>query len=151
MLTLSNSADVKRPQTPRDILFLFLQGLIKIHKEVKSNPLIDSKASVNKSAKITDFSSQNYYLVRYWHIGKRRNANATVAMTAVQIANSICIESKKKNMTSKDIEAPNGRHIACMESRVCIPLAFAFFSPEPSDSPSSLDSSSPPRNQEIFI
>ena len=40
-------------------------------------------------------------------MGKRRNAKATVAITAVQIANNICIESKKKNMTSNDIEAPN--------------------------------------------
>ena len=59
-----------------------------------------------------------FYLIRYWHMGNRRNASATVAMTAVQMAKSICIESKKKNMTSNDIEAPNGRHIACIESNV---------------------------------
>ena len=79
-------------------------------------------------------------------MGKRRNAKATVAITAVQIANNICIESKKKNMTSNDIEAPNGRHIACIESSVCIPLFdFPSFPPvdEVSESPSSLDSSSP--------
>jgi hypothetical protein len=39
-------------------------------------------------------------------------------MTAVQIAKSICIESKKKNMTSSDTEAPSGKHMACRESRV---------------------------------
>ena len=84
------------------------------------------------------------YLMRYWHIGSKRNAKATVAITAVQIANNICIESKKKNMTSSDIEAPNGRHIACIESRVCIPLAFDSFPPDDeSESPSSFDSSSP--------
>ena len=84
------------------------------------------------------------YLMRYWHIGSKRNAKATVAITAVHIANNICIESKKKNMTSSDIEAPNGRHIACIESRVCIPLAFDSFPPDDeSESPSSFDSSSP--------
>ena len=77
-------------------------------------------------------------------MGKSRNAKATVAITAVQIANNICIESKKKNMTSKDIEAPNGRHIACIESSVWIPLFdLPSFPPddELSESPSSLDSS----------
>ena len=123
---------------------------------MKLNPLIDSRESYSRktdpNCKLTDFNSQNYYLIRYWHIGNRRNASATVAITAVQIANNICIESKKKNMTSKDIEAPNGRHIACMESRVCIPFAFPSFPPvdELSESPSSLDSSSP-THQEIFI
>ena len=62
--------------------------------------------------------NSEYYRIIYWHMGNRRNAKATVAMTAVQIANNICIESKKKNMTSNDIEAPNGRHIACIESSV---------------------------------
>ena len=77
-------------------------------------------------------------------MGNRRNAKATVAMTAVQIANNICIESKKKNMTSNDIEAPNGRHIACIESSVWMPFDFPSLPPdEPSVSPSSFDSSSP--------
>ena len=58
-------------------------------------------------------------------------------MTAVQMAKSICIESKKKNMTSNDTEAPSGKHMACKESRVWIPL-------EPFGSPfSSLPSFSP--------
>ena len=44
-------------------------------------------------------------------------------MTAVQMANNICIESKKKNMTNRDTEAPRGKHMAWIESRVWIPLA----------------------------
>ena len=51
-------------------------------------------------------------------MGSSRKARATVAMTAVQMANNICIESKKKNMTSSETEAPSGKHIACSESRV---------------------------------
>jgi hypothetical protein len=39
-------------------------------------------------------------------------------MIAVQMANSICIESKKKNMTKRETEAPRGKHMAWMESRV---------------------------------
>ena len=58
------------------------------------------------------------YLIKYWHIGRSRKARATVAMTAVQMAKSICIESKKKNITKREMEAPKGRHIACKESRV---------------------------------
>ena len=61
--------------------------------------------------------------MRYWHIGRRRKANATVAMTAVQEAKSICMESKKKNMTRREMDAPSGRHMAWRESRVWMPLA----------------------------
>lgn len=74
-------------------------------------------------------------LMIYWHIGNSKNAKATVAITktlfittpfikhqpyllAVQIAKSICMESKKKNMTSSDTLAPSGRHSACMVSSV---------------------------------
>lgn len=76
-------------------------------------------------------------LIMYWHIGNNKNARATVAITtknshiihqqryyyfvyllAVQIANSICMESKKKNMTSNEMLAPNGRHNACIVSNV---------------------------------
>jgi len=39
-------------------------------------------------------------------------------LLAVHIANNICIESKKKNMTNNDIEAPRGKHKACMVSSV---------------------------------
>ena len=55
-------------------------------------------------------------------MGSRRKASATVAMTAVQEAKSICMESKKKNMTRREMEAPSGRHMACRESRVWMPL-----------------------------
>lgn len=78
----------------------------------------------------------------YWHIGSKRKASATVAMTvgganrrirfsivlahnivcialpAVATANSICIESKKKNITSSDMEAPSGKQSACIVSNV---------------------------------
>ena len=41
-----------------------------------------------------------------------------MAIMAVQMANNICIESKKKNMTKRETEAPRGKHMAWMESRV---------------------------------
>lgn len=56
--------------------------------------------------------------IMYWHIGNNRNASATVAITAVQTANNICIESKKKNITNNDTDAPNGRQSACIVSNV---------------------------------
>ena len=59
--------------------------------------------------------------MRYWHMGRSRKARATVAMTAVQLAKSICMESKKKNITRSEMDAPNGRHMACNESKVWIP------------------------------
>lgn len=90
-------------------------------------------------------------LVRYWHIGNSRNANAMVARTgqrwgrkqssesrnaapvrpseagksplaphspAVQMVKTTWTESKKKNMTSRETEAPMGRNSACVESMV---------------------------------
>lgn len=39
-------------------------------------------------------------------------------LLAVQTANNSCIESKKKNITNNDTEAPNGKHNACIVSRV---------------------------------
>lgn len=87
-------------------------------------------------------------LVRYWHIGNSRNANAMVARTAedkraavrpdhppdgatsrvcvkqkcvlpaVQMVKTTWTESKKKNMTSRETEAPIGRKRACVESIV---------------------------------
>ena len=39
-------------------------------------------------------------------------------LLAVQTANSSCIESKKKNMTSSEMDAPTGRHSACIVSSV---------------------------------
>lgn len=86
--------------------------------------------------------------VRYWHIGSSRNANAMVARTAeesraeqrlvlfptlkkkvekkprqgvlpaVQMVKTTWTESKKKNMTSRETEAPIGRKRACVESIV---------------------------------
>ncbi len=61
------------------------------------------------------------YLRKYWHIGSSRKASAMVAITAVHMANNNCIESKKKNITNREMEAPTGRHIACSESRVWTP------------------------------
>ena len=78
-------------------------------------------------------------------MGSSRKASATVAMTAVQMANSICIESKKKNMTSREMEAPRGRHMACSESKVWIPLLLLLPLPEEQSESfsSSLESLSP--------
>lgn len=39
-------------------------------------------------------------------------------LLAVQTANNSCIESKKKNMINNDIEAPKGKHSACIVSNV---------------------------------
>ena len=49
----------------------------------------------------------------------------------VQMANSICMESKKKNMTSSEIEAPSGRHMAWRESSVWIPFLLPPLPPPP--------------------
>ena len=66
----------------------------------------------------------------------------------VQMANSICMESKKKNMTSSEIEAPSGRHMAWRESSVWIPLLLPPFPPLLLTSSSSLPESleSPGKN-----
>lgn len=40
---------------------------------------------------------------------------------AVQMVKTTCTESKKKNMTSRDTEAPIGRNRACVESIVWMP------------------------------
>lgn len=37
---------------------------------------------------------------------------------AVQMVKTTCTESKKKNMTSRETEAPMGRNRACVESMV---------------------------------
>ena len=39
-------------------------------------------------------------------------------LPAVQMVKTTCTESKKKNMTSRDTEAPIGRNSACVESIV---------------------------------
>uniref|UniRef100_A0A6B0U8Q4 Uncharacterized protein n=1 Tax=Ixodes ricinus TaxID=34613 RepID=A0A6B0U8Q4_IXORI len=70
--------------------------------------------------------------MRYWHMGRSRKAKAMVAIIAVQMAKSICMESKKKNMTRSEMDAPRGRHKACTVSRVCTlvstPWPFRSFS-----------------------
>lgn len=38
---------------------------------------------------------------------------------AVQTAKRSCIESKKKNMTRRETDAPSGKHKACIVSSVC--------------------------------
>lgn len=48
------------------------------------------------------------------HVRERR-------LPAVQMVKTTCTESKKKNMTSRDTEAPMGRNRACVESIVWIP------------------------------
>lgn len=39
-------------------------------------------------------------------------------LLAVQTANSSCIESKKKNIINREMEAPKGKHRACIVSNV---------------------------------
>lgn len=50
-----------------------------------------------------------------------------IILLAVHIANNICIESKKKNMTNSDIEAPSGRHNACIVSNVWTSIKYRKF------------------------
>lgn len=49
------------------------------------------------------------------------NNCGNVYLLAVQIANSICIESKKKNIIKSETDAPSGKHSACIVSKVCTP------------------------------
>lgn len=42
-------------------------------------------------------------------------------LPAVQMVKTTWTESKKKNMTSRDTDAPMGRNSACVESIVWIP------------------------------
>lgn len=51
-------------------------------------------------------------------ISGRRSEDGVVFLLAVHTANNICIESKKKNITSNETEAPSGRHSACVVSSV---------------------------------
>merc|ERR1719471_1261300 len=77
---------------------------------------------------------------RYWHMGSKRNARATVAITAVHTANSSCVESKKKNMMRSEKDAPSGRHIACkLSSVVTLDSFFSFSSPSSPPLVSSMD------------
>lgn len=79
-----------------------------------------SSAAVNRPHVPNEiFLPLEHGLMRYWHMGSSRKARAMVAIIAVQMAKSICMESKKKNMTRSEMEAPRGRHSACIVSRVC--------------------------------
>lgn len=49
---------------------------------------------------------------------KRERKKGERDSLAVQTAKRSCIESKKKNMTSRETEAPSGRQSACMVSSV---------------------------------
>lgn len=55
-----------------------------------------------------------HYVILLYKIKLKWNINSL----AVLIANNICIESKKKNITNSDIEAPSGKHNACIVSKV---------------------------------
>jgi len=57
----------------------------------------------------------------HWNSEIEHNINSIqkkINLLAVHIANNICIESKKKNITNSDIEAPRGKHKACIVSNV---------------------------------
>lgn len=74
-------------------------------------------------------------------MGRSRKASAIVAMTrktnfkvsfnnffefyllAVHTVKSICIESKKKNITRSEIDAPSGKQRACVASKVANPAS----------------------------
>lgn len=53
---------------------------------------------------------EGHWCVCMWHV------------PAVHMVNTTWTESKKKNMTSRDTEAPMGRNSACVESMVWIPV-----------------------------
>lgn len=91
----------------------------QMHTIDTANEKLKSSAAVNRPQNPKDIRlpSEHDFNI-YWHIGRSKNANATVAMIAVHTANSICIESKKKNITSSDTDAPNGRQSACIVSNV---------------------------------
>lgn len=84
-----------------------------------ANEKLNSSAAVKRPQNPNDIRlpSEHGRMI-YWHMGRSKNANATVAIIAVHTANSICIESKKKNITNNDTDAPNGRQSACIVSNV---------------------------------
>lgn len=49
------------------------------------------------------------------------NMEMIMNLLAVQTANNICIESKKKNITRRETDAPSGKHSACVVSKVANP------------------------------
>lgn len=91
----------------------------QMHTIDTANEKLKSSAAVNRPQNPNDIRlpSEHDFNI-YWHIGSSKNANATVAIIAVHTANSICIESKKKNITNNDTDAPNGRQSACIVSNV---------------------------------
>lgn len=95
-----------------------------IHTSIKDRKNDKISAAVNRPHTPNDiFWPVEQGRMRYWHIGNRRKANATVARTAVQIAKTICRESKKRNMMRRDAEAPMGRKAAWQASMVCTLLS----------------------------
>lgn len=91
----------------------------QMHTIDTANEKLNSSAAVKRPQNPSDirFPSEQG-LMMYWHMGRSKNANATVAIIAVHTANSICIESKKKNITNSDTDAPSGRQRACIVSNV---------------------------------
>lgn len=91
----------------------------QMHTIDTANEKLKSSAAVNRPQNPNDIrvpSEQGR--IMYWHMGSSKNAKATVAMIAVHTANNICIESKKKNITSNDTDAQSGRQRACIVSNV---------------------------------
>lgn len=72
-----------------------------------------------KKEKITTVGDQPAVLLILSIQGeKRKKKRRERDSLAVQTAKRSCIESKKKNMTSRETEAPSGRQSACMVSSV---------------------------------
>lgn len=93
----------------------------KYHLHIPNAKLpVFQKCICNTSIKVYKFSWCTVVLVCLnWH-GEENDSSLIKShdLLAVQIANNICIESKKKNITSSEMDAPNGRHNACIVSRV---------------------------------
>lgn len=114
----------------------------QMHTTVIDNVKLNSSAVVNRPQNPSDIRFPSEHgRIRYWHMGKRRNASAMVAITeikllsfkrfiskltnslAVHTVKSICIESKKKNITRREIDAPRGKHKAWVASSVAKPAS----------------------------
>lgn len=91
----------------------------QMHTIETANEKLNSSAAVKRPQNPNDIRlpSEHGRMI-YWHMGSSKNANATVAIIAVHTANNICIESKKKNITNSDTDAPSGRQSACIVSNV---------------------------------
>lgn len=91
----------------------------QMHTMETANVKLNNSAAVNRPQNPNDIRLPSEHgRIMYWHMGNSKKAKAIVAMIAVQTANSICIESKKKNITRSDMDAPSGRHRACIVSSV---------------------------------